>query len=77
MNLILLSSGEAVDEELTRRAEYPSLVAPRLHGEPHQSTSEVLRAMANGISRATMVYLEVSSRAIVSLLYGYFRACLE
>jgi hypothetical protein len=32
----------------TRASEYPTLVAPRLHGEPHQSREECLAAFATG-----------------------------
>ena len=32
----------------TRTAEYPTLVAPHFHGEPHQSVSEVLAALCSG-----------------------------
>ena len=33
---------------LTRTAEYPTLVAPWIHGEPHQSKDEVLCALLTG-----------------------------
>ena len=32
----------------TRRSEYPTLVAPHLHGVPHQSVDEVLAALLTG-----------------------------
>lgn len=35
---------------LTRTAEYPSLVAPWIHGEPHQAVDEVLQALLTGTS---------------------------
>ena len=38
----------AVPPGWTRRAEYPMLVAPRLHGAPHQPAAEVLAALLTG-----------------------------
>ena len=39
---------ETVPFGWTRRAEYPTIVAPHLHGEPHQSINEVMATLLTG-----------------------------